>query len=239
MGKSWELTEQQKSKLRRPNEMQALYEYNEYVVQQQNQFEKIMEFVNSFVNNLIEEGEISEHTEIRARIKAAKSALHNDPVKALDDVFGMEIITATEYELEKIMENLQVLMNIYKAKDHDKPNGYKAKHRIMSVKQSQLSKMNIEPEHFELVPMVEFQFKTLATELACLQGNAEHSLYKGEKKEDVQKKYDNNEYEIFDVPTMWVSRNGKMEMLTLDETLKKMYPFLKIIKRKEKNVEER
>lgn len=237
MGKSWELTQQQKNKLRRPNEMQALYEYNEYVVQQQNQFEKIMEYVNNLVNNLIEAGEISEYTEIRARIKAAKSALKNDPLKALDDVFGMEIITITEHEMKKIMEKLQALMNVHKEKDHDKPNGYKAKHRIMSIKQSQLSKMDIEPEYSELVPMVEFQFKTFETVVRCLSGSAEHSTYKGEKKEVVQERYDNGEYEIFDVPTMWVSRDGKMNMLTLDETLKKMYPFLRTKKKEEKEKE--
>ena len=53
--------------------------------------------------------------------------------------------------------------------------------------------------------------------------------------DESNEQYDNGEYSIFtNVPTMWVSRNGEIKMLSVEETLKKMYPFLKL---KERNNE--
>ena len=239
MEKSWKLTEEQANKIRRSeetkrNEMQDLYEYNKYVMQQRNQFEIIMFYINELINELKDYGEVSEYTEVRARIKAAKSALDNDTIKTLDDVFGMELITITEDEMEIVMQKIQEFMTVQKAKNHDKPNGYKAKHRIMTFKQSELGRLGIDESKFDVVPMIEFQFKTFETIMRCLKGPAEHTVYKGEKKEKIQEKFDNNEYNIFEVPTMWVSRNNKMCMLTMEETLKKMYPFLRTKKRADK-----
>lgn len=232
MEKSWELTEEQKNNLRRieetkRNEMQDLYEYNKYVMQQQKQFEKIMFFINDLINELKDYGEISEYTEVRARIKAPKSALNNDSIKTLDDTFGMEVITVTEHETEIVMKKIQKLMSVQKAKDHDKSNGYKAKHRIMTFRKEELGRLGMEEEMYDVVPMIEFQFKTFETLMRCLKGAAEHTIYKGEQKDKVQEKYDNNKFDVFEVPTMWVSKNGEMRMLTLEETLKKMYPFLR------------
>jgi len=232
MAKSWELTGAQKDKVRKieevkRNEMQDLHEYNQYVVQQKKLFEKIMFYINELINNLRDYGEISEYTEVRARIKAPKSALNNDSIKTLDDTFGMEVITITEHEMKVVMEKIQQFMSIQKSKDHDKPNGYKAKHRIMTFKKDELERLGLEEEMFDVVPMIEFQFKTFETIMRCLKGPAEHTIYKGEKKEIIQEKYDNNEYNVFEVPTMWVSKNGEMCMLTMEETLKKMYPFIR------------
>lgn len=226
MEKSWELTGEQRDKVKKyeaekRNEMQDLYEYNIYVMQQQKQFEKIMFYINDLINELKDYGEISEYTEVRARIKSPKSALNNDSFKTLDDTFGMELITVTEDEMELVMEKIQKIMSVQKSKNHDKPNGYKAKHRIMTLKKEMLEKLGIEEEIFEFVPMIEFQFKTFETLMRCLKGTAEHTVYKGEER------YDKNEYNVFEVPTMWVSKNGKMSMLTMEETLKKMYPFLR------------
>lgn len=232
MKKSWELTEEEKRKMIKMNaekrdEMQDWYEYNKYVMQQRKQFEKIMNYICDIINELKDYGEISEYTEVRARIKAAKSALSNDGVKSLDDTFGMEIITITEHEMEIVMKKIYEFMSVQKAKDHDKPNGYKAKHRIMTFKKVELGRIEIDEENFDVVPMMEVQFKTFETLMRCLKGPAEHTVYKGEKKEIIQEKFDNNEYSVFEVPIMWISKNGQMKMLTKEETLKKMYPFLR------------
>lgn len=236
--KSWELTEKQKRDIleqeKNRNEMQDLFEYNRYIMQQERQFEKIMIFINNLINELKDYGKISEYTELRARIKAPKSALKNDPIKALDDAFGMEVIAVTEHEIEEIMNEMEKWLTVQKAKDHDKPNGYKAKHRIMTFKYDKIESADIEPEYFEIVPMIEFQFKTFETLMRSLKGDAEHTIYKGETKEKVQERYDNDEYDVFDIPTMWVSKDGNIRMLTPEETLKKMYPFLRMKKNKDK-----
>ena len=239
MEKSWKLTKEQEDEIRRQeiarrDEEKECEEYRKYVHQQREQFEKIIYYINELINELKDYGEVSEYTEVRARIKAEKSALRNDSTKALDDVFGMEVITITEYEMKIVMEKIQKFMSVQKAKDHDKPNGYKAKHRTLTFKQRELERVGIEDEKFDYVPMIEFQFKTFETIMRCLKGPAEHTVYKGEKKEIIQQKFDNNEYTDSELPTMWVSRNNKMCMLTIEETLKKMYPFLRTRKREDK-----
>ena len=226
--KSWELSTEQVSETRKFDL------YNNYVYSQREGFEKIMNFINDLTNHLKEEGKISDLFEIRARIKAPKSAIHNDPNKALNDVFGMEIITATETELKVVMEAISEYMKKVKEKDHDKSNGYKAFHRLLDFKTDKLEVLGDNIEHLQF-PLVEIQFKTMEVAVKCSGGTADHMLYKGETKEEVQAKYDNGEYSIFtNIPTMWISRNGELRMLSPDETLKKMYPFLKL---KDKNNE--
>lgn len=147
-GKSWEITEEQRKIMEQKseeirNEMQSLLDYNEYTVQQKPSFVKVMKFVNDLINNLKDNGELSEYTELRARIKAPKSALKNDAEKALDDSFGMEVITATEAEMDRVMRECRKWMTTQKEKNHDKPNGYKAKHRIMTFKKDKLNTIDI------------------------------------------------------------------------------------------------
>ena len=66
--KSWELTPEQR------NEMENIFEYNKYVYQQQEHFIIIMNYIDNIINEMLENGEISEYGEFRARIKSPKSA---------------------------------------------------------------------------------------------------------------------------------------------------------------------
>lgn len=237
MEKSWELTEEQKMNIRRRNPMQDLYEYNKFVMQQEEEFVKVMNFVNDIVNELIEEREITAFTQVRARIKSQKSVLQNDSIKAVDDVFGMEIITATEQEYEKIIEELKEWMTVQKEKKHNKPNGYKATHLAMTLKKAHIDAVGVLEDKYEEIPMIEYQFKTIETMIKASKGEAAHTAYKGENLEEVQQRYDAGEYTaggsgIFELPTMWKSERGKMRILDTEEILETMYPYLKTKNRK-------
>lgn len=233
MGKSWELTEEQKKEI---NKVHGKHLYNKFIMQQEDEFICVMNFVNGIINEMIKNREITSFTQVRARIKSEKSVLQNDPLKAVDDVFGMEIVTATEKEYEKVIEKLKTYMSVSPVKPprlHNKPNGYKATHVGMTLKKEYIEEVGIEEEKYEEIPIVEFQFKTLEVMIKASTGEAAHTKYKQESLEEVQKKYDEGKYSyendgFFELPTMWVSRNGKMEPLDVDEILETMYPYLKM-----------
>lgn len=229
MNNSYRLTEEEKKAFlekeqKKIDEFKKFQLYGEYVSTQRPGFEKIMNLINDWINELKEDGSVSEYVEIRARIKAVESAIYNDNRKALDDVFGMEVIAATEEELQiisnKILESFQVI----REKNHDKSNGYKAQHKLIELNHEICSDLEMDN-----MPLVEIQFKTLEVAIKSSSGSAAHTLYKGETKESVQAKYDGNVLKkSINVPVMWVSKEGKMVEISLEETLKKMYPFLKI-----------
>lgn len=229
--KSWSLSPEERKKIQQRSENiiddnYKLMLYNEYVEEQRKGFIAVMNFINDEINNLIDEGKISEFIQIRARIKAIASALMNDHTKALDDVFGMEIITATEEEYDTIIRHLIPYMDKTKAKNHDKPNGYKAKHKYWTFKEDKMENLDGDFNYEINIPMIEFQFKTSEVQVKANIGSANHEDYKGEKREDIQKKYDEGGFGIFNTPYMWVSDNRKMVLLSKEETLKKIYPFL-------------
>lgn len=232
---NWTLSEDEKREFHSKandiiNNKTKLMMYNEYVENQRKGFIDIMNFLNNRINDLIERGKISDFIEIRARIKSAESAIRNNDTKALDDIFGMEIITATEEEYNVIIRNLAPYMSTTKFKNHDKENGYKAKHKYWTFKKDKLGYLQEEFDYDINIPMIEFQFKTSKVQISCNTGTANHEDYKGEKREDIQRKYDEGQFNIFNTPFMWVSKkNGcKREMILLSEedTLKKIYPFL-------------
>lgn len=234
--KGWILSEKEKAEFESKtetviNDNLKLMIYNEYVEEQRKGFIAIMNFVNNKINDLIDEGKVSDFAQIRARIKSVASSLTNDSNKALDDIFGIEIITATEEEYDTIIRHLIPYMNKTKSKNHDKPNGYKAKHKYWTFKEEKLEYLDGEFEYERNIPMIEFQFKTSKVKSDCDFGPANHEDYKGEKKEDIQKKYDGGGFGIFNTPFMWVSENRKMRLLSKEETLKKIYPFLNIQKK--------
>lgn len=234
-GKSWELTKEEYEKMQKmQNDM---FGYYKYVSDQRESFIRIMLFINDIINELKDNGKISEYTEFRARIKSPKSAMGNDESKTLDDVFGMEIITAIEEEIEMIKQEIEKNMNIdeKRSKKLDKPNGYKAQHRMATLKKEKTSLVGLENEDYERVPQIEIQYKTLEVAIRTAVGTASHTAYKGENMEEIQNKYNNNEFNTFDLPDMWMSENRRMRALNRDEILKKMYPFLKL--NKEKGVE--
>lgn len=94
-----------------------------------------MEALNELITGL-EAKQIIGKTQIKSRIKAAKSALKNSREKELDDIFGFNIITQNEKDKEILMliiHNLFVRKYIQE-KTYDKSNGYKAHHCIGAVK---------------------------------------------------------------------------------------------------------
>lgn len=197
-----------------------------------NGFVAVMNFVSNKINELIARGKISDLIQIRARIKSAESAIKNDSGKALDDTFGMEIITATEDEITSILQALTPYMLKTKCKNHNKPNGYKAKHKYWTFKKDKMSYLEGNINHEENIPMIEFQLKTSEVHIKCnFGGSADHTTYKGETTGEIQEKYDNGKFNVFNTPTMWVSENdgngiNKMRLLSSEEALKKLYPFL-------------
>ena len=211
--------------------------YENFVYSQRDAFKALMYYFNDMLSNLKEKGEISEFTEFRARIKAPESALHNDPKKALDDIFAMEFIGATEKEVDFILKKVTEKSIVTREKNHDKPNGYKAKHRVFNIKpevsQEISEKFNVDKNTF---PLFECQFKTIAVAIEANTGTAAHINYKGIDPKAIQKKYDRNEFILgYNIPQMWVSRGNQMVKLSSDETLKKLYPFLDLTKKKELN----
>ena len=90
-----------------------------------------MDYVYTTVDNLKQKAKISPFIEIRARIKDIQSAFSNfEKNKMLDDIFGIEIICANEYEISVIKTELEKALRSPKSRSkfYNKPNGYKAWH---------------------------------------------------------------------------------------------------------------
>lgn len=218
------------------NDATYLELYDDYIAHQKEPFKAIMYYFNDMLAELKEIGKISDFTEFRARIKAPQSALYNDSKKVLDDVFAMEFIGATEKEVDFLLSTISKTAITTRKKDHNKPNGYKAKHRVFSIKEETAKeiaeKFGIEDSTF--FPLIECQFKTIAVSIEANTGTASHINYKNIDPKSIQRKYDKGEFRLgYDIPQMWVSKDGEMKKLSSDETLKKLYPFLNISKKKE------
>lgn len=218
------------------NDSAYLELYDDYISHQKEPFKAIMYYFNDMLTELKEEGKISDFTEFRARIKAPQSALFNDSKKALDDVFAMEFLGATEKEVDFLLSTISKKAITTRKKDHNKPNGYKAKHRVFSINEETMKEI---AEKFDIkdttfFPVIECQFKTIAVAIEANTGTAAHIDYKNIDPKAIQKKYDKGEFRLgYDIPQMWVSKDNKMVKLSSDETLKKLYPFLNISKKKE------
>lgn len=220
------------------NDADQLELYDDYISHQKEPFKAIMYYFNDMLTALKQEGKISDFTEFRARIKAPQSALYNDNIesKVLDDVFAMEFIGATEKEVNFLLSAIEKKTITTRKKDHDKPNGYKAKHRVFSINAETskeiAEKFGIEDTTF--FPLIECQFKTIAVAIEANTGTAAHIDYKNIDPKAIQRKYDKGEFRLgYDIPQMWVSKDGEMKKLSSDETLKKLYPFLNISKNKD------
>lgn len=217
------------------NDSKGLELYNDFVSQQKEPFKAIMHYFNDLLTELKQSGKISDFVEFRARIKAPISALHNDPRKALDDVFAMEFIGATQQEVNFLLSTISQKSITKRKKSHDKPNGYKAEHRLFCLNEETAeevaNKFNVDKDYF---PAFECQFKTIEVAIKANTGTAAHINYKGLDPKVIQKKYDKNEFVLgYNIPQMWVSRDAHMVKLSSDETLRKLYPFLDMSKSKE------
>lgn len=206
--------------------------YIEFVKSQEKGFLRFVNYINSAVEILKKKGKISQFIEIRARIKDINSALNNHTKdKLLDDVFGMEIICATESEIQIIKETIEGNLKTTRSKTHNKPNGYKAQHESYSVKDNpndDITKWNLQRVD---VPVVECQFKTIEVEL---NPEASHHDYKKVDKEEVQKMLEDKTLIIGrEIPKMWVSREKGIMELSYKEIIQRIYPFVDTTKIKE------
>lgn len=206
--------------------------YIEFVASQEQGFFKFMNYVYTVVDNLKQRAKIGPFIEIRARIKDIQSALSNfEKNKMLDDIFGMEIICANEYEISVIKTELEKTLRSTRGKVHNKSNGYKAWHESYSAK----SNLDKDSEQWNLldfnVPAVECQFKTMSVEL---NPEASHHDYKMVNKEDVQRRLEEESLTIGrQIPRMWVSRENGFHELEYKEIIQKVYPFVDITTIKE------
>ena len=129
-----------------------------------------------------------------------------------------------------------------RSKEHNKPNGYKAKHyySYLDPKKHDLlacSNLNIHIiEDTHLMPVVEIQLKTIEVAIKAINGSASHSDYKNTDREKIQKDFDEHSLKVgFNLPFMWISSsdmdNPKMKLLSADETAKVLYPFIDMTSR--------
>lgn len=84
-------------------------------------------------NECIQIAEMSEligDVKLKARIKDFSSSSINSNKKELDDVFGVELVTSTEFEKEVLMLFNHLIFDIYKDKKYNKKNGYVAYHSM-------------------------------------------------------------------------------------------------------------
>lgn len=124
-------------KVIKEEELKPLYTQNDiekeellrhYIFSQKKEFEAYMRFVNSILCVLKQFAIVSEYTRFLGRIKSVESSLKNDCVKTLNDVFGVEIDSATTGETAFLCD--LITANIVKTKEavHNKTNGYVAYH---------------------------------------------------------------------------------------------------------------
>ena len=219
--------------------------YESFVVAQEGQFLAFINYLNRYINELRDKGIISPFLEFRARIKATNSALKNYEKKALDDVFGIEFICATDTEIQIVQQELEKILDIYREKVHDKDNGYKAIHHSCSMKKEVIETLNgiFEKQHKSrksgnVFPAIEVQYKTIQVAYEATYGTASHEKYKNTKIPQLQALYDADCLTVGEyIPYMWVSdpNHDEMRELEVEEILKKMYPSLRLKKDKGEN----
>lgn len=225
-------------------ERQARRTYEQFVNRQEEQFLLFINYLNKHINKLREDGLISPFLEFRARIKATNSALKNYKEKALDDVFGIEFICATNNEIKILQQDLDNMLKVHKEKKHNKANGYRAIHRSCEINKELVDQLNDELEKHgkekrlnEEFPMVEVQYKTVEVFYEANYGTASHEKYKGVKVSQLQQLYDEGMLTVGEyIPYMWISdpAHDDMRELSTEEVLKKTYPSLVLKKTNER-----
>ena len=111
-----------------PNDKQKEKLYEKFVSEQEEQFKLYINYINEILIILKDYRIVSDFTKMNARIKSTEGAILNDGVKALDDVFGIEVDFATQGEKDFVTEIIKGTMSISKEKIHKKDNGYEARH---------------------------------------------------------------------------------------------------------------
>lgn len=224
-------------------EREARRSYEKFVMGQEEPFINFLNYLNQYMNQLKDKGVISPFLQFRARIKSPISAIKNDGRKSLDDIFGIEIICATDEEIEEAKKALEEIATKpdFQGKEEKtikKDNGYEAIHCFYVLNDETIQQINQKAKEKnqqeypkELFPAMEVQYKTIKVFYEANYGTARHDQYKGVNEEEIQKLYDMGQLVLGErLPYMWISdeNSDKVRELSTNEVLKKMYPFLKL-----------
>ena len=222
-----------------PNEMEKYSLYSDYTTEQKKGFIELIKLIDRCITKLQQEGELTDYVKINARIKSAESALTNDErdSKVLDDVFGVEVLAGNEKALRKILERLEIYMIAKRENIHDKENGYRAIHKVMNLRERAFLDLNFKSLSYENIPMIEVQFKTFEVKENATSGPANHLHYKGQTKEKIQEIFERNGFNEYNLPIMYTVENHKIRILSKQETIRDLYPFLRFKDGKEKGEE--
>lgn len=224
-------------------EREARRAYNKFVIDQEEQFIMFINYLNQYINYLRDLGKITPHLAFYARVKATNSAYQNHAEgKALDDVFGIEILATAEAEYRTLMKEIESnpkathLIRVVASKKHDKENGYKAEHHTCIIEPKLVEKLNSLAGRFiqdripdQFFPLIELQYKTMEVYYQGNFGTASHEEYKNTEIKSIQKLYDSGMLTIGEyIPNMWMSNpdSDHVKELETRDVLKKMYPSL-------------
>lgn len=218
------------------NNDEAKQTYEKFVLEQEEPFILFINYLNKYVNELRGKGMISPFLKFYARVKATNSALENHNKKALDDVFGIEFICATDREIQILQKEIEKLLKVRRVKLHNKENGYRAIHHSCTINEDTIdvindisSKQYGVKEEKEKFPVVEIQYKTIEVYYEAVYGKASHEKYKDTEMSKIQTLYDEGKLEAGeDIPDTWVSNveGDRVRKMSAEEVLKKMYPSL-------------
>lgn len=127
-----------------PKKKELIEGYRTYISDLGEGFLKIVEQYNECIK-IAKKNELIGNTQVKARIKDYSSSAKNTEKKKLDDVFGMEVVTANEREKEILMLFVHLLSVIQNDKKYNKESGYVAYHCTadFSPNRSDISKDNI------------------------------------------------------------------------------------------------
>lgn len=101
--------------------------YKNYIADLGGGFLDIAEVYNQCLK-IAKSNELVGNIKLKARIKDFSSSYTNTDKKMLDDVFGMEVVTSTEFEKEIMMLFNHLLFDIQNDKKYNKETGYVAYH---------------------------------------------------------------------------------------------------------------
>lgn len=209
--------------------------YSKFVVEQQQAFIMFINYLNKYINELREKGKVTNFLEIRARIKTSNSTIKNDKNdKILDDIFGIELICASELEIQIVRGELEKMLSMIRKKELDKDNGYKALHCVYKMNDDLIDKLNknkLQKIGKDYFPVIEAQYKTIEVFYESNYGTASHEKYKNMNMDEIQRLYNAGLLVMGTyIPYMWISdpNNDNMKELSTEEAIKKLYPSIKL-----------
>lgn len=144
--------------------------YRKYLTDNISGFIDFMETFNQCINIMVSNMYLPPTVEFKARIKDCVGAVKTTTRKTLDDIFGFEIITPTETEKEVLMLFVHTIFDdefCFRAKNHNKSNGYKA-HHCVGVLRNEISEDLSDIEQYicnAKVKAIKKKYTTLSKEL--------------------------------------------------------------------------